>query len=132
MDKNVFLAVLIAGVILASGCVQQQNAAGKGVLQGTISIGPLCPVERIPPDPACKPAEETFNAWPIAVYDSGKTKITEIKPDANGYYEIELPAGEYIVDLEKEHQFGSNLPAEVTINANETAALDIDIDTGIR
>jgi len=32
----------------------------KSPLAGKVNIGPLCPVERNPPDPSCQPTEETY------------------------------------------------------------------------
>lgn len=124
------------GLILIAGCIQQagSEAAGKGLLQGRVSIGPLCPAERPPPDPGCLPTEETYKAWPIAVWtEDKKTMVALLQPDLDGAYEIELPPGSYVVDLEKQHRFGSsNLPARIDIRQNETTTLNIDIDTGIR
>lgn len=134
MSKSIFLIIPVIGIILIGGCIQQQNRTSeKGFLEGKVTIGPLCPVERYPPDPRCQPTEETYKAWPIAVYTPDKnTKVAQVEPLVNGTYKIELPAGEYTVDLEKQHMFGKNLPATVIINKGETTTLDINIDTGIR
>lgn len=109
---------------------------GVGNLTGKVSIGPLCPVERIPPDPGCQPTQETYNAWPIAVWTTDKTtKIVSIAVAADGTFNVQLRPGEYVVDLDKEQAFGlggRNLPATVTIKPRETTTLDINIDTGIR
>lgn len=104
-----------------------------GILEGRITIGPLCPVERIPPDPNCQPTEATYKAWQIAVYTlDKKTKIVQIEPDLDGSYQIELPVGNYLVDFEEEHMFGRSLPTSVVIEKEQTKVLNIDIDTGIR
>ncbi len=137
MNRNILLIILVIGIILISGCIQQQNQvpknSEKGFLEGKVAIGPLCPVESYPPDPRCQPTEETYKAWPIAVYTSDKkTKIARIEPLINGTYKIELPGGEYVVDLEKQHMFGKNLPATVIIKKGEITVLNINIDTGIR
>lgn len=107
-----------------------------GFLEGKITIGPLCPVERVPPEPACQPTKETYENWPVAVWTADKkTRVAQIEPDLNGAYRIELPAGNYIVDLDGQQPSrvgGSDLPASIKIDSGETTALDIDIDTGIR
>ncbi len=60
-------------------------------IEGKVA-GPLCPVKSYPPDPRCQPTEETYKAWPIAVYTSDKkTKVAQIEPLVNGTYKIELP-----------------------------------------
>jgi hypothetical protein len=125
-------AVFLLGIILVSGCTQNP---GKGLLQGNVSIGPLCPVERNPPDPACQPTAQTYESWPIFVWTPGKlAMVAELQPTPpNGTYSLELPAGNYVVDLEKSQALGArNLPANITIRPGQATALDISIDTGIR
>lgn len=136
-NKNIFLIGIIASIILINGCVQQQNQISeKGFLEGKVTIGPLCPVESFPPDPNCQPTEETYKARPIAIWTSDKkTKVAQIEPNLDGTYKIELPVGNYIVDLEKQQPFGvgsSNLPAPISINSGKITTLNIDSDTGIR
>ena len=105
----------------------------NGFLEGKITIGPLCPVEKIPPDPKCQPTPETYAAWPIAVYSSNQEiKIADIKPDATGFYKVELPAGLYVVNFELKIIFAKSLPKTVIVKDKETTTFDIDIDTGIR
>ena len=135
MNKNILLTALIIAIILLSGCIQQPaKTSEKGFLEGKISIGPICPVERFPPDPNCQPTEETYKAWPIAIWTTDKkAKIAQIKPNLDGTYKLELPVGTYIVDYEKEQHFGgNNLPVAVAIDSGKTTTLNIDIDTGIR
>jgi len=107
--------------------------AKTGILKGKVTIGPLCPVERIPPDPNCQPTEATYKAWQITVYaPDKKTKIVQINPNLDGSYQIELPEGKYLVDFEQEHAFSRSLPTTVIIKKDEIKILNIDIDTGIR
>ena len=135
MNKNILLTALIIAIILVSGCIQQPaKPLEKGFLEGKITIGPICPVERFPPDPNCQPTEETYKAWPIAIWTTDKkAKIAQIKPNLDGTYKLELPVGTHVVDFEKEQHFGgNNLPATIAIDPGKTTTLNIDIDTGIR
>lgn len=137
-QKVLIFGLAIIGVILISGCIQQptDKLIKKGFLEGKVTIGPLCPVERFPPDPRCQPTEETYKSWPIAVWTADKkTKVAQIVPDLDGTYKLELPAGNYIVSLEKQVPFGlgaGNLPANIAITSEKTAILNIGIETGIR
>jgi len=127
--------IVLLGIIFISNSIQHPNnkIAEKGFLEGKISIGPLCPVERIPPSPRCQPTEATYKAWQVAVWTADKkTKIVQIQPNLNGSYKIELPAESYIVNFEKRHLFSKNLPASINIKPHETTTLNISIDTGIR
>lgn len=144
MNKNLFLTGIIIGVIFISGCIYQQNYGleKKGFLKGKVTIGPLCPVVQKPPsNQSCQPSEETYRAWPVAIWRvdriiwfDRKTKVARIQPEVNGTYKTKLPAGKYIVDLEKKplRTGSSNLPVTVTIRPLETTKLDIEIDTGVR
>ncbi len=111
-----------------------ENSNDIGFLSGRIAIGPLCPVERDPPDPNCQPTKETYEAWPIAVFKYGtKTKVSQIDPNLDGSYYLELSAGRYTLNLEKSNMFGSkDLPQDITIKEGETTEINIDMDTGIR
>ena len=126
-----FLLIFLIGILLINGCVPQTPA--KGFLEGKITIGPLCPVERFPPDPRCQPTEETYKAWPIAIWTPDKkTKVAQLTPHLDGTYTITLSPGDYLMDLEKQPMFGKKLPTTFTITAGKTTILPIDIDTGIR
>ena len=104
-----------------------------GFLIGKVTIGPLCPVERIPPDPNCQPTEATYKAWQIAVYTLDKrAKLAQIEPNLDGTYQVGLPTGKYLVDFEESHAFGKSLPQTIVIKKDQTTVFNIDIDTGIR
>ena len=131
----IFAIIALLGIVFINNYFQKPiNRIGEsGFLQGKITIGPLCPVERIPPEPSCQPTEETYKAWQVVIYASGKkTKIAQIEPSLDGTYKIELPVGDYVVDFEKQHAFARNLPETVTIKNGETEVLNINIDTLIR
>jgi hypothetical protein len=123
-------AIIFFALVFLLSCQMQPQA--KGFLQGKINIGPLCPVERNPPDPRCQPTAETFQAWPIAVF-LGHDKVAMIIPKTDGTFNLPLAPGTYTVDHEKQQHFGKGtLPSTVEIKSGETTTLDIDIDTGIR
>ncbi|MFH0978459.1 MAG: hypothetical protein V1837_04115 [Candidatus Woesearchaeota archaeon] len=121
-----FIIILLIIFLPILACSQQQ-----GIIQGKVSIGPLCPVERNPPDPNCQPTLETFRNWPIGVY-SENTKVGDIMPDSSGTYTLDLNPGVYTVKLELNQGIGRNLPMEIVVKSGETTSLDVNIDTGIR
>ena len=126
--------ILLLTIIFVSGCDKSTHREA-GYLDGVISIGPICPVERVPPDPACLPTAETYKAYPVSIFTAdGKRKITQLSPSLDGSFSSELPPGNYLVVLEKAQNNigGSNLPAEISITSLNTTLLSISIDTGIR
>jgi len=131
---RILVVILLTCIAVMSGC-DSKKALVEGILEGTISIGPICPVETIPPDPACLPTAETYKAYPVNVFTSdGKTKVAQLMPSLDGSYSSELPPGDYLIVLEgaKNNIGGSNLPVKVSIKAQDKTLLNINIDTGIR
>ena len=124
------LVGLIALIVLLSGC---STIVETGTLSGTVSIGPLCPVERNPPDPACQPTLSTYKNYPISVHGFDGTQVAQIMPSLNGSYSVNLIDGEYVVDRDNPSKIGnSNLPQNITITGKDTTIFNIVIDTGMR
>ncbi len=138
MVGSVFKSVVLAFVCLLFpfSCTENNLFKGDGVLEGKISIGPLCPVETIPPNPACQPTAETYRAWATAVWTlNRKSKIATLNPKLDGTYEMNIPSGNYIIDFAQNniiHVGGSNLPSLITVTFGDTTKFNINIDTGIR
>jgi len=130
----IFSVAYLSVLLFVPGC-EKQYTNETGFLEGKISIGPICPVERVPPDPACLPTAETYKAYPVSVWTSnGKRKVAQINPSLDGTFTAEVAAGNYLVILENgQNRIGSsNLPVEISIISRNITILNIDIDTGIR
>lgn len=127
--KKLFLIVLLA--VMAAACTPIPKATG--ILRGHVTIGPLVPVvQEGVPDPT--PAPEVYAARQIVIYKTNrKTEVARAEIDAQGNYDINLPVGTYVVDINRigvDHAAG--FPVEVEILADQVTILDVDIDTGIR
>ena len=119
------------------------TTAETGILEGKVTIGPLCPVEpcNLPPEQIA----EIYEARKVIVYEkSSLSKIAEIQLNADGEYSVALHSRQYIVDvsdangnalpldLSQRPQFGNAIPQEAEIFSDQTTISDFDIDTGIR
>ena len=104
-----------------------------GVLEGQVTIGPLSPVLQEGETPPT-PAPEVYAARQIVVFEAdGETEVARLEIGPDGRYRAELPAGEYLVDINHAGiDSAAGLPATVNIEPGSTVTLDIDIDTGIR
>jgi len=119
----------------AQSCPQDCKTAqtGKtGVISGKVTLGPTCPVQRIPPDPSCadKPYQTTIQIIASNSPQSAPYKV--ISSDQQGNYAVTLPAGVYNF----QPQGGSMLPRcgaqEITVKAGVNQNVDFSCDTGIR
>jgi hypothetical protein len=135
LTYNSILSILFfTGLIIFPGC-DKKMILDSGYLEGTVSIGPICPVQTDPPAPGCLPTAETYKAYPVSIWTAnGRVKIKQITPSLDGTYRVELIPGNYRVILENDQlRIGSsNLPVDVSITTLEKTLLDINIDTGIR
>ncbi len=75
-----------------------------------------------------------YVARQIVIFDQRAQKqIARASINTAEDYEIALPAGTYVVDINHSGiDFAKGLPAQVEIRPNEVTRLDIAIDTGIR
>ena len=135
--KSILFYSIVTGIMIQTmySCAGQNSMVITGVLKGKITIGPLCPVETVPPSPGCTPTSGTYITWATAVWKLNKTgKVVTLSPSLDGNYLVTLPSGKYIIDFDtiQNYRAGSNLPYEITLPANDTVTFNINIDTGIR
>ena len=128
------LHVIVPFILLLFGLSAcSLSPAEFGVLEGQVTIGPLSPVMQEGVTPPT-PAPEVYAARQIVVFEAdGETEVARLEINADGSYRAELPAGEYLVDINHAGiDSAEGLPATVNIEPGSTFTLDIDIDTGIR
>ncbi len=100
-----------------------------GLLEGKVTIGPLCPVEPCPVT-----VSNPYTSRTIILRKQTGEFFTQIILQEDGSFEAEIGAGIYILSLSDCSFLGCNrsLPKTVTIEAGKTTETKIDIDTGIR
>jgi len=137
--KIIIIASIIALVAAAAvwyyfdKIYESGETVPTGTLVGHVTVGPICPVERV--NSPCPVPPEAYTSREVIVYQiDGKTVVTSQHFDQNGNYQVVLPAGQYIVDISRIGGLGfsKDLPKEVIINSGQITRLDFGIDTGIR
>jgi hypothetical protein len=123
--------LLVAAAIFVTACTALPRETGT--FEGHVTIGPLSPVSREGvPDPT--PAPEVYAAREIVIYArNGRSEVARAPIDANGNYQLTLPVGTYIVDINHigiDHGIG--LPQTIEILSQQATRMDVEIDTGIR
>lgn len=109
----------------------QCPATGSSGITGTVLLGPICPVQREPPDPQC--ADKPYATSLVVTTVSGERIIKEFKSDSNGTFRVAVPPGEYAV---RSAATADTLPRcdeqLVVVRASEYTAITFRCDTGIR
>jgi hypothetical protein len=105
---------------------------GGGVF-GSVLLSPVCPVERIPPDPNCAPRgyETSLKIFSIGA-NGAETLFAESTTDAGGNFMAHLPAGRYILRAYSGDMFPRCEDQGIEIRSDEIAGATITCDTGIR
>ncbi len=109
-------------------------APGDGVGTGlfiTGVAGPTCPVEQVPPDPACAPRPVVGAV--ILIRDRHGNDVGTATLDASGSASIELPPGDYVVHAtEVQGLTGTPEPRQAVVADGFATPVVLAYDTGIR
>ena len=145
MKRYSILIIIIFGTILSFACENATNntTLKTGILEGKVTIGPLCPIE--PCNLTPEQIAAIYEARKVIIYEKTSfRKIIEFRLNAEGEYAVLLNSGQYIVDisdangnalpldLSQRPQFGNAIPQEAELFSDQTTISDFDIDTGIR
>lgn len=106
---------------------------GNGNVRGQVLLGPVCPVEHNPPDPACapKPYKTTIDVWSTLTGSSYKRVAT----NASGIFNLSLAPGSYGLKVSQATN-GSPYPrcgeVAIVVAAKKFQDVTVNCDTGIR
>ncbi|MGA8618349.1 MAG: carboxypeptidase-like regulatory domain-containing protein [Candidatus Sulfotelmatobacter sp.] len=130
MFINYLTAVCIFLVLASSALV---NAGPVGFLEGHLRIVSPKPVELAEASPQ-KFTPQSYAEYPLIIRTrDGKKEIKRVTADKNGDYRIELPPGDYVLDVQgRAPGHVRAKPQPFTVASNHTVRVDMDIDTGIR
>jgi hypothetical protein len=106
-------------------------ATGEGLIKGIVLLGPTCPVERIPPDPACAPKPYQTSIGISKNIENPESFLT-IQSTASGTFSVSLPAGEYVFHPKGGSPFPRCDEQLVEVSAGNVTTTAINCDTGIR
>ena len=106
------------------------STLAKNNVEGIVLRGPTCPVERIPPDPACapRPYQTTIS---ISKSSDPSNMISTVQSNASGTFNTSLSVGKYIFHAASGSLYPRCEDTLVNIVAG-TNDITISCDTGIR
>jgi hypothetical protein len=98
-------------------------------IRGIVTIGPTCPVERIPPDPECASKPYATNLVAINRISALQTKFSSSE---DGTFKLNLPPGDYSIRNTSTSTLPRMEDQEITVYAHKYTELNIEFDSGIR
>ncbi len=126
-----FIAALILTLAACSSGAPAPVAAPGTGLAITAVAGPVCPVEKMPPDPACAP--RPVAGATVIVQDGQGRSVATVVLDAGGAAVATLPAGNYVVQPQPvTGLMGTAASTDVTVVDGSLTPVVLSYDTGIR
>jgi hypothetical protein len=103
-----------------------------GAVTGNVTAGPVCPVERVPPDPSCAP-RPVAGALLIVQTTAGR-EVARTTSAADGTFHLTLAPGAYhLVPQPVAAYMGTAPRIDFRVEVGEpTPELEVSYDTGIR
>jgi hypothetical protein len=130
-----FRKYLIAGCsfLILLGCARSTNATEPGFLTGHMKIVSAKEVELAEASPS-KSTAENYAEYPLIILSkAGQNEVARVTADREGNYRVELPPGDYILDVQGRRPGGVRAkPQPFKVVSNQTVRVDMNIDTGIR
>jgi hypothetical protein len=74
-----------------------------------------------------------YTDYPLVVLSRDqKTEVAHVTPDENGNYRMDLPPGDYVLDVQnRRRRHVRATPQSFTVVSNQTVHVDMAIDTGV-
>lgn len=117
---------LVLFVLLLTACLQTPQPLDSGI-EGTVTIGPMCPVMQ--EDVPCP--DQPYQAVLTVLTTSGD-EVTQFQTDEQGRFHIELAPGDYVLHPESPNAlpFAADIP--FTVDEYKFTQLQVSYDSGIR
>jgi hypothetical protein len=103
----------------------------QGTIRGQVLLGPICPIEHIPPDPNCAPRPYQTSVEALRAADTSTPYKTAMS-NASGTFTFSLAPGAYVLRAGSGSFYPrcSDTPIQVTAGGSDNVI--INCDTGIR
>ena len=123
--------LIVGSIFLAlAGNAALSDGLPSGVMEGHLKILSRNPVD-LGDENATTITAENYDDYPLLILSqSGKKEIARITADENGNYRVELPPGDYVLEVQVQGRPRTHLrwkPQQFTIVSNQTVRVDMDI-----
>lgn len=106
----------------------KKDFVSTGTIKGLITLSPICPVERMPPEPQCAPKPYQTK---VEIFSSAGKLIKSTQSGSDGSFALTLPFGNYNIQAGGGTIYPRCSPVVVNLQT-ATTSVDISCDTGIR
>ena len=114
-------------VVACAGCTSPISLPAGSGIDGSVTIGPMCPAERI--ESAC-PDQPVEAGVTVA---SGNRIVAHVQSDRSGSFQVLLSPGTYQLDAVSIAPPARRAPEQaVTVSAGRLTPVHLRIDSGIR
>ena len=130
------LTALAALILVVTACLGPPGSSATGTttqsVTGRATAGPVCPVERNPPDPAC--AARPVAGAVLVIQNQTGAEVARAITDQDGRFSVALAPGAYrLVPQPVAGLLGGGRPMDFQVGTGETLPpLAVTYDTGIR
>lgn len=101
------------------------------ILYGQVTISPICPVERNPPEPSCAPRGYVTEVSALDL-KTGRDVGATTKTTSNGTFIMDLFPGSYSIRAKSGAVYPKCQDVTVTVYANASSSVSLSCDSGIR
>jgi hypothetical protein len=116
-------------VLVLGACAKAGSSAGTGDsgIQGTVLLGPACPVQA-----AERPCPDKPIAADLVVTNADGHKVASARSGKDGKFRITLPSGTYEVKAMNLNGMQLSKPVSVTVPPGRFIEVTVPVDSGIR
>jgi hypothetical protein len=126
---GLILVTLVGIAVLAcnpAGASPSVSGLDSGI-QGTVLLGPTCPVEIAGASPCVTPYPGV-----LVITDSEGREVARATAAADGTFRVALPPGDYVILPQSGNPFPAAQPVDVTVVPGGFVDVQVNYDTGIR
>ncbi len=106
------------------------TSSESGTVKGRVTLSPVCPVERMPPEPSCAPKPYQTK---IEVFLSDGTELVKtVQSQSDGSFTFTIPYGEYNIEAGRGKMYPRCSPVQLSLKTPNPPSVNISCDTGIR
>ena len=123
MPKHILLLCLL----VLPACSSLQTPPPDSGIEGTVRIGPMCPVVREGEECPDQPYQAVLTVTSL----TGE-RIVQVQTGSDGTFHIPLPPGEYILHPESPNVMPFAQEQSFVVTEGEFTRVDVQYDSGIR